>query len=120
MIHDLMSRQPSSIPQFRGDLNGFTRELTQWLQSILSNHHADLSNAYTVTILTKIIGDPPKPLLGKGIMWITDGTGSVATALGAAVGDVLIAVNDGIVTVPNPEGLTTCVIRFDHSAGTTW
>jgi hypothetical protein len=120
MIHDLMSREPSSIPQFRGDLNGFARELTQWLQAILSAHFSDLNNAYTVTILTQIVGDPPKPLLGKGIVWTTDGTGSVATALFAAAGDVLIAVNDGIRTVPNPDGLTQCGILFDHSAGTAW
>jgi hypothetical protein len=111
-IHDLMSRQPSAIPQFRGDLNGFARELTQWLQAILSAHFSDLNNAYTVTILTQIAGDPPEPLAGKGIVWVTDGTGDVATTLNASAGDVLIAVNDGTDT--------KCGILFDHSAGTAW
>jgi hypothetical protein len=120
MIHDLMSKPPSSIPKFRGDMNGFAHELTRWLPLVMSSYFADLSNAYIVSILTKIVGDPPKPLLGKGIIWITDGTGSVATSLMAAVGDVLVAVNDGIVTIPNPEGLTQCGILFDHSAGTPW
>lgn len=120
MIHDFTSGNLSPVPQFRGDFPIFCRELTQWLSTVSLSHKTDLENLFIVTILAKIAGNPPKPLVNKGIIWTTDGTGSVATALSAAAGDVLIANNDGIRTVPDPDGLTQCGILFDHSAGTVW
>ena len=106
MIHDLMSRGPLPIPQFRGNLGAYTMELAQWLAPILSSQYADLSNAYIVTILTQIVGDPPQPLAKKAIIWVSDGAGK------GDAGDVMIAVNDGTDTKYGT--------LFDFSAGTAW
>jgi hypothetical protein len=105
-IHDLMSRAPSSIPQYRGDMNGFARELTQWLQQVMFSYFNDLSNAFQVTILKQIEGNPPQPMAGKAIIWVSDGTGK------GDAGDVMVAVNDGTDTKYGTI--------FDFSAGTAW
>lgn len=106
MIHDLLSQGTPPVPQLRGNLNGWAMELAQWLCSVIASHQTDLDCAYLVQILTRQVGDPPEPLAGKGIIWLSDGTG-----LGDA-GDVMIAVNDGTNTKYGT--------LFDFSGGSAW